>query len=134
MFSGWLTDRIDPRWLLVGYYTLRGLSLLVLPSLFEPHVQPSMGVFIVFYGLDWIATVPPTVALCQRAFGLSAPIVFGWVFASHQVGAAIAAAGAGVIRDLRGTYDLAWYLAGGLCVVAALLSASVRSGRAAAPA
>ncbi|RZS44131.1 sugar phosphate permease [Herbihabitans rhizosphaerae] len=125
IFSGWLTDRVDARLLLAGYYTLRGLSLLILPSLFEPHVQPSMWVFVIFYGLDWIATVPPTVALCRDRFGMSGPIVFGWVFASHQVGAALAAVGAGGIRDAHGNYDLAWYLAGGLCLIAALMSASV---------
>lgn len=126
IFSGWLTDRVDPRLLLAGYYTLRGLSLLVLPSLFEPHVQPSMWVFVIFYGLDWIATVPPTVALCMQRFGAAGPIVFGWVFASHQLGAAIAAVGAGVVRDTHGTYDLAWYLAGGLCALAALMSVAIR--------
>ena len=122
IFSGWLTDRVDPRLLLGGYYTLRGLSLLILPSLFAPGTEPSMWVFIVFYGLDWIATVPPTVALCRNRFGDAGPVVFGWVFASHQVGAAIAAVGAGAIRDTQGSYDLAWYFAGGLCVIAALLS------------
>jgi len=124
--SGWLTDRWDPRYLLVGYYTLRGLSLLVLPSLFSPHAEPSMWVFIIFYGLDWVATVPPTVALCREWFGLDGPIVFGWVFASHQVGAAIAATGAGAIRDAHGSYDLAWYAAGGLCTLAALMSGRIR--------
>jgi sugar phosphate permease len=126
IFSGWLTDRVDPRLLLGGYYTLRGLSLLVLPSLFAPGTEPSMWVFIVFYGLDWIATVPPTVALCREWFGADGPIVFGWVFASHQVGAAIAAVGAGAVRDSFGTYDLAWYVAGGLCVIAALMSVRIR--------
>src|SRR6266508_3116155 len=111
ILSGWLTDRWDPRWLLVGYYTLRGLSLLVLPSLLAPQAEPSIWVFVVFYGLDWIATVPPTVALCREWFGAEGPIVFGWVFASHQVGAALMAEGAGGIRDLQGSYDLAWYLA-----------------------
>lgn len=133
IFSGWLTDRIDPRALLAGYYTLRGLSLLVLPSLFAPDTQPSMWVFIVFYGLDWIATVPPTVALCRDRFGADGPIVFGWVFASHQLGAALAATGAGVIRDTNGTYDLAWYLAGGLCVAAAVMSLSIRASRRTGP-
>lgn len=133
IFSGWLTDRVDPRLLLAGYYTLRGLSLLILPSLFTPHVQPSMWVFVIFYGLDWIATVPPTVALCRDRFGMTGPIVFGWVFASHQVGAAIAAVGAGGIRDISGSYDLAWYLAGGLCVVAAGMSASIRRASAKVP-
>jgi predicted MFS family arabinose efflux permease len=126
IFSGWLTDRVDPRLLLGGYYTLRGLSLLALPSLFAPGTEPSMWVFIIFYGLDWIATVPPTVALCRNRFGAAGPVVFGWVFASHQVGAALAAVGAGAVRDLRGSYDLAWFFAGGLCVVAALLSLSIR--------
>ncbi|MFE3443461.1 MFS transporter [Nocardia sp. NPDC059180] len=124
--SGWLTDRVDSRYLLVGYYTLRGLSLMILPALFAPHVQPSMWVFIIFYGLDWIATVPPTVALCREHFGADGPIAFGWVFASHQVGAAIAAAGAGVIRDLQGSYQVAWYIAGGLCGLAALMSLGIR--------
>ncbi len=126
IFSGWLTDRIDPRVLLGGYYTLRGLSLMILPALFAPDTRPSMWVFIIFYGLDWIATVPPTVALCRNRFGLVGPVVFGWVFASHQVGAALAAFGAGAVRDARGSYDLAWFVAGGLCVGAALLSLSIR--------
>ncbi|GAB3924474.1 MFS transporter [Kribbella albertanoniae] len=125
ILSGWLTDRWDPRYLLIAYYSLRGLSLLVLPSLLGPTAQPSVWVFIIFYGLDWVATVPPTVALCREWFGVDGPIVFGWVFASHQVGAALAAVGAGAIRDLQGSYNLAWYLAGGLCAAAALMSASI---------
>ncbi|WP_372465815.1 MFS transporter [Nocardia spumae] len=124
--SGWLTDRIGSRYLLTTYYALRGLSLLILPALFAPDVRPSMWMFIVFYGLDWIATVPPTVALCRAHFGADGPIAFGWVFASHQIGAAIAASGAGIIRDLQGSYQLAWYLAGGLCAVAAVMSLSIR--------
>lgn len=126
ILSGWLTDRLDPRLLLGGYYTLRGLSLMILPALFAPDTQPSMWVFIVFYGLDWIATVPPTVALCRNRFGDAGPVVFGWVFASHQVGAALAAVGAGAVRDVQGSYDLAWFIAGGLCVAAAMLSLSIR--------
>jgi MFS family permease len=129
IFSGWLTDRMDPRLLLGAYYTLRGLSLLVLPSLLAPSTHPSTWVFIIFYGLDWIATVPPTVALCRERFGVDGPVVFGWVFASHQVGAAFAAVGAGAIRDSLGDYRLAWYLAGGLCVLAALMSISIRARR-----
>jgi len=129
VLSGWLTDRIDSRLLLGGYYTLRGASLLILPSLFAPDTEPSMWVFVVFYGLDWIATVPPTVALCRARFGDAGPVVFGWVFASHQVGAAFAAVGAGTIRDVQGSYDLAWYLAGGLCVAAALMSMAVPRSR-----
>ncbi|MFB8006888.1 MFS transporter [Nocardia sp. NPDC056000] len=124
--SGWFTDRVDSRYLLVGYYSLRGLSLLVLPLLFGPDVQPSMWAFIIFYGLDWIATVPPTVALCRQHFGDDGPVAFGWVFASHQIGAAIAAFGAGVIRDVQGSYTMAWFIAGGLCGLAALMSASIR--------
>ncbi|MEU2040787.1 MFS transporter [Nocardia niwae] len=124
--SGWLTDRIDPRFLLIGYYTLRGLSLLILPALLGPDTRPSLWVFIVFYGLDWVATVPPTVALCRELFGADGPVAFGWVFASHQIGSAVAATGAGVIRDVQGGYDLAWYLAGGLCGAAAVMSAVIR--------
>jgi MFS family permease len=124
--SGALTDRIDPRILLVGYYFFRGVGLLVLPWLLGPTVHPSMVVFIVIYGLDWVATVPPTAALCRNAFGSEGTIVFGWVFASHQIGAAIAAIAAGIIRDTTGQYTLAWFGAAGLCVVAAALSLSIR--------
>jgi predicted MFS family arabinose efflux permease len=81
-----------------------------------------MVAFIVFYGLDWVATVPPTLALCREFFGPRAPVVFGWVFASHQVGSAFAAFGGGVIRDVTGSYDLAWFLAGALCIAAAAMS------------
>ncbi|WP_228714170.1 MULTISPECIES: MFS transporter [Prauserella] len=131
--SGWLTDRVDPRWLLGAYYTLRGASLIVLPQLFAPTTEPPMWAFIVFYGLDWVATVPPTVALCRERFGMAGPIVFGWVFASHQVGAAFAAFGAGVTRDHLGSYDLAWYVAGGLCAFAALMSLRIRPNERATP-
>lgn len=120
--SGWLTDRMDSRILLGWYYALRGLSLLVLPALFAATVRPSMLVFILFYGLDWVATVPPTVALCREYFGASGPVVFGWVFASHQFGAAIAATSTGLLRDRLGNYDMAWYIAGGLSITAAALS------------
>ncbi|WP_448640437.1 MFS transporter [Geodermatophilus sp. URMC 63] len=126
VFSGWLTDRADPRVLLLAYYGLRGASLFLLPTLFGPHLHVSMVAFIVFYGLDWVATVPPTLALCREHFGARAPVVFGWVFASHQVGSAFAAFGGGVIRDVTGSYDLAWFLAGGLCLLAAALSISIR--------
>ncbi|MCC5577932.1 MFS transporter [Microtetraspora sp. AC03309] len=125
VFSGWLSDRVDPRRLLVVYYALRGLSLLILPQLFAATAHPSMLVFIIFYGLDWVATVPPTVALCRRIFGADGAIVFGWVFASHQIGAAFAATLAGVTRDHLGNYDLAWYGAGVLCLAAALMSARI---------
>ncbi|GIH13757.1 MFS transporter [Rugosimonospora africana] len=126
IFSGALTDRFDSRLLLACYYALRGLSLLVLPDLFASTPHPSMLIFILFYGLDWVATVPPTIALCRERFGDSGPVVFGWVFAAHQIGAAVAATGAGLIRDDLGTYDTAFYLAGGLALVASLLSAWVR--------
>ncbi|WP_156753903.1 MFS transporter [Actinokineospora pegani] len=132
--SGWLTDKVDPRWLLGAYYSLRGLSLIVLPSLFAATTEPPMWAFIVFYGLDWVATVPPTVALTRKHFGADGPIVFGWVFASHQVGAALAAVGAGFIRDHHGGYDPAWHIAGGLCAVAAVMSLRIGSQRRAAPA
>ena len=123
--SGWLTDRFDSRALLGAYYALRGLSLLVLPSLIAATARPSMLVFIVFYGLDWVATVPPTIALCRQHFGDDGPIVFGWVFGSHQLGAAVAATGAGLVRDLRGDYTMAWVLAGVLCLFAAVMSVRI---------
>jgi len=132
--SGWFTDRVDPRYLLLTYYTLRGVGLAVLPSLLSPHTTPGTWVFVIFYGLDWVATVPPTIVLCRNYFGTSAPVVFGWVFASHQLGAAIAAAGAGKLRDLQGDYDLAFYLAAGLCIVAAALCANVRKAQVSTPA
>ena len=130
ILSGWLTDRYDPRLLLVAYYTLRGLSLLVLPSLIAATAHPSLFFFIIFYGLDWVATVPPTIALCRRLFGDDGPIVFGWVFAAHQVGAAVAAAGAGFVRDFTGDYNPAWVAAGVLCFFAAVMSGRIaRVGR-----
>ncbi|MEW9553068.1 MFS transporter [Nonomuraea sp. NPDC050783] len=127
--SGWLSDRIDPKVLLGVYYGLRGLSLMVLPSLFAATTEPSMLIFIIFYGLDWVATVPPTVALCRRAYGADGAVVFGWVFASHQIGAAVAAAVAGLTRDHLGAYDLAWYGAGALCLLAAGMSLAIGHAR-----
>ena len=124
--SGALTDRIDPRVLLVTYYFFRGVGLLVLPWLLSDRIHPSMLVFIVIYGLDWVATVPPTVALCRQAFGAEGTIVFGWVFASHQLGAAVAASVAGFIRDQTGQYTLAWFGAAGLCAIAAVVSLGIR--------
>ncbi len=120
--SGWLTDRFDSRHLLFGYYFFRGLSLLAVPWLLADSVHPGLFLFIVFYGLDWVATVPPTVALCRQHFGIERTgVVFGWVFAAHMVGAGVAASYAGLIREHQGDYLLAWLTAGGLCVVAALL-------------
>lgn len=127
--SGWLTDRLNGRWLLCWYYGLRGLSLLFLPYAFG---APAFGLiaFIVFYGLDWVATVPPTVALTADRFGRkSAGIVYGWIFASHQVGAAIAAFGAGAVRTWLGSYQVAFLTAGILCLIASGLV--IRIGRAA---
>ena len=124
--SGWLTDRMDSRRLLGWYYALRGLSLFALPSLFAAAPHAKMLVFILFYGLDWVATVPPTVALCRELFGEKGTLVFGWVFASHQVGAGIAASVAGELRTSLGSYDAAWLGAGALCLLAAGLSVSVR--------
>src|SRR3954454_14163332 len=129
IISGWLTDRVDSRVLLSVYYFGRGLSLLVLPSLFAASAHPSMVVFILFYGLDWVATVPPTVTLCREYFGASGPVVFGWVFASHQFGAAIAASTAGLLRDQLGTYNAAWYGAGALAILASLLSLMLFAGK-----
>jgi len=129
ILSGWLTDRADSRILLAIYYILRGVSLLVLPQLFDDKVTGFMLIFIVFYGMDFIATVPPTVALCREHFGMSAPIVFGWVFASHQIGAAIATTAAGLVRDHHGDYAPAFYVAGALSISAALLSMGIRHKR-----
>ena len=127
--SGFLTDRIDPRWLLLFYYAFRGVGLVLLPWLLADTVHPSMVLFIVVYGLDWVATVPPTVVLCRRLFGERGTIVFGWVFASHQLGAAGAALGAGIIRDSFGTYTYAWFGGAALCAIAAVLSISLRPVR-----
>ena len=124
--SGWLTDRVDSRILLVVYYLGRGISLMFLPMLLTDHVRPPMLFFIVFYGLDWVATVPPTVALCRQHFGEDGAIVFGWVLAAHQIGAGLVALGAGLVRDNLGTYDTAWYAAGGLCLVAAAMAYLIR--------
>ena len=124
--SGALTDRINPRVLLAVYYAMRGVGLLMLPALLSDSVHPNMLAFVIVYGLDWVATVPPTAALCAEAFGAAGTIVFGWVFASHMIGAALASVGAGYIRDLTSDYTLAWLGAAGLCGVAALLSLGIR--------
>lgn len=115
--SGWLTDRVDPRILLAIYYGGRGLSLLAVSSVLAASVEPPMWLFIVFYGLDWVATVPPTVALCRKHFGLQASgVVFGWVFCAHMVGAGVGASVAGWIRESQGAYDSAWFTAAVICV------------------
>lgn len=126
--SGWLTDRVDPRKLLFCYYLLRGLSLLGVDLVLGPHVEPSLLLFVLFYGLDWVATVPPTVALCREHFGIQrAGVVFGWVFASHMIGAGIAASYAGWVRQTTGGYLVAWITAGALCLAAAVLCLLIRS-------
>ncbi|MGH3324404.1 MAG: MFS transporter, partial [Streptomyces sp.] len=130
--SGWFTDRFDARRLLAVYYALRGISLLFLPLLFAESVHPSMLFFIVFYGLDWVATVPPTIALCREHFGDNGAIVFGWVLASHQIGAAVVAFLSGLVRDTFGSYDLAWIASGALCATAALMALLIRKRPAAA--
>ncbi len=120
ILSGWLSDRYDNRWLLFWYYGLRGLSLVFLP--FTDFSFYGLSLFAMFYGLDWIATVPPTVRLTAQRFGAErANLVFGWVFAGHQLGAATAAFGAGLSRTLLATYLPAFFIAGALCVIAALI-------------
>jgi MFS family permease len=127
--SGWLTDRYNPRILLLVYYALRGVSQLVVHLLWAPTVQPPMFFFVVLYGLDWVATVPPTVALCRECFGAQrAGVVFGWVFASHMVGAGISAWTSGFIRESTGSYDIAWWLSGVLCLGAAVASWMIPRG------
>lgn len=124
--SGWLTDRVDPRKLLFVYYSLRGVSLMLLPSLLSATVEPPLFFFIVFYGLDWVATVPPTVALCREHFGIDrAGVVFGWVFGAHMIGAGIASGMAGWIREALGDYQLAFLISGVACVLAALVVGSI---------
>ncbi len=119
--SGWLSDRFNNRVLLFWYYGLRGLALLFLPFAFG-YQYFGLPLFGLFYGLDWIATVPPTVRLTTDVFGSrDAPVIFGWVFAGHQLGAAFAALGAGMLRSTLGTYTMATMISGGLCVVGAIL-------------
>jgi MFS family permease len=125
--SGWLSDRYDSRWLLFWYYGLRGLSLLYLP--FSSFSFYELSIFAVFYGLDWVATVPPTVKLVADRFGDRANLVFGWVFAGHQLGAAFAAYGAGFTRSFYETYLPAFFAAGFLCLIAALSIVLVREPR-----
>lgn len=123
--SGYLSDRYDNRKLLFWYYALRGLSLFWLP--FSTFTLYGLSLFAMFYGLDWIATVPPTVKLAAQTFGKEqAGLVFGWVFAAHQLGAAVAAYGAGLTRTLLLTYNPALFTAGAACLVAALLVMTIK--------
>lgn len=120
MLSGWLTDRMNPKKLLFSFYFLRGISLFLLPSILFPRVHPVTMVFAIFYGMDWIATVPPTLALCRGVLDEGrTTIVYGWIFACHQIGASIAAYLAGWLRVEFGNYSVAFYGAGALCLVAA---------------
>ncbi|MCP9629502.1 MFS transporter [Rhodopseudomonas palustris] len=120
ILSGWLSDRYDNRWLLFWYYGLRGLSLLFLP--YSDFTFYGLSLFAVFYGLDWIATVPPTVRLTAQKFGAErAGLVFGWIFAGHQLGAATASFGAGLSRTVLLSYLPAFFAAGALCIVAAAI-------------
>lgn len=116
--SGWLSDRFDSRKLLFWYYGLRGLSLVYLP--FTSFSLYELSIFAVFYGLDWVATVPPTVKLTIERFGDRATLVFGWVFAGHQLGAAFAAWGGGFVRTTFDSYLPAFFIAGILCLIAAV--------------
>lgn len=126
MGSGWLSDRFDNFTLLGTYYALRGLSLVYLP--FSDFGVVALTIWAVFFGLDFIATVPPTVRLIGKAFGtVSAPIVFGWVYASHQFGSAAAAYGAGLTRDTMQTYDPAFLTAGAACFLATAMIISYRA-------
>ncbi|PDT76639.1 MFS transporter [Bradyrhizobium sp. C9] len=119
IISGWLSDRFDNRRLLFWYYGLRGLSLLYLP--YSDFTFYGLSLFAMFYGLDWIATVPPTVRLTAQRFGAErANLVFGWIFAGHQLGAGAAAFGAGLSRTLYASYLPAFFIAGALCVIAAV--------------
>ncbi|HEV7856518.1 MAG TPA: MFS transporter [Herminiimonas sp.] len=125
ILSGWLSDRYDNRKLLFWYYGLRGLSLFWLPH--SAFTLYGLSLFALFYGLDWIATVPPTVKLAGAAFGRErAGMIFGWIFAAHQLGSAVAAYGAGLTRTLLLTYTPALYAAGGACLFAALIIFMIR--------
>lgn len=133
--SGWLSDRFDPRRLLLTYYVFRGISLLYLPAM---HDQMGVIAFSVLFGLDYIATVPPTVMLTAEAFGRrNLGIVYGWIFAAHMLGAAILAAVAGMIRDTAGDYAIAYIAAGFMAIgagVVALMLRRVRPSTTAVPA
>ncbi|WHO74027.1 MFS transporter [Rhizobium sp. BT03] len=131
--SGWLSDRFDNRWLLFWYYGLRGLSLLYLP--FSDFSFYGLSIFAVFYGLDWIATVPPTVKIAADRFGREkAGLVFGWVFAGHQLGAATAAYGAGLSRTELSSYLPAFFAAGAFCLLASILAITLKKSGLSAPA
>ncbi|MEY2850418.1 MAG: hypothetical protein RJA96_289 [Actinomycetota bacterium] len=130
LFSGWLTDKFDPRKLLFFYYSLRGLSLFLLPSILFASVHPSTLVFVIFYGLDWVATVPPTIMLCRTILGPDrGTVIYGWVFAAHQIGGSIAALGAAVLRVKLGDYALSFYLSGALCLITSYFVLQIAKGK-----
>ncbi|KZN95633.1 MFS transporter [Aeribacillus pallidus] len=119
--SGWLSDRFDNRWLLFFYYLLRGISLVVLPFLLMNGHMAWLIVFTVFYGLDWLATVPPTINISRQIFGVQkSAVIYGWVYAAHQAGAAFAAYGGGLVYKYFNTYTWAFFMAGIFCVLASL--------------
>jgi MFS family permease len=129
VFSGWLTDRYDPRKLLFFYFGLRGLSLFLLPSILFSSIHPSTLVFVIFYGLDWVATVPPTIMLCRTVLGPQrASVVYGWVFVGHQIGGAVAAFGAALLRVQIGDYAVAFYISGALCIVTSYFVLQIAKG------
>lgn len=128
--SGWLTDYISERWLLATYYSLRGVSLVLLPLFMTSTVQTEMVIFAIGYGLLDLATVPPTIALCREFYGKEdGPVIFGWISAAHAIGAGAMAFFGGVTRDLVGSYTMVWIGSGILCVIAALLSLGFRRSR-----
>ena len=125
--SGWLSDRFDNRWLLFWYYSLRGISLLMLPFALENGSFGWLIVFSIFYGLDWIATVPPTIGLTRQRFGIQkSAMMYGWMVAAHQVGAAVAAYSGGVIFNVFGSYQWAFLLAGAFCFLASLFVIAIK--------
>ena len=129
VFSGWLTDRYDPRKLLFFYFGLRGLSLFLLPSILFSTIEASTLVFVIFYGLDWVATVPPTIMLCRAVLGPQrASVVYGWVFVGHQIGGAVAAFGAAILRVQIGDYAAAFYISGALCIVTSYFVLQIAKG------
>ena len=128
--SGWLTDKYDPRKLLFFYYGLRGLSLFLLPSILFSTMHPSTLVFIIFYGLDWVATVPPTIMLCRTILGPDrGTVIYGWVFAAHQIGGSIAALGAAILRVKLGDYAAAFYISGALCLISSIAVLQIAKGK-----
>ncbi len=127
LLSGWLTDRMDSRKLLAAVYVLRGISLFILP-----YVTNFSGLFIfaIIYGLDWFATVPPSIYLTGETFGnQSIGRIYGWIFLAHQLGAFVSAIGAGTIFDWAGRYEPAFIIGGVMGLAAAVMALSIKSPR-----